>query len=171
MEFGNAGFFNLGEGKPEIPEKYPRKQGKNQKQSTHGDPGITPEVKLLTVNYEQSVLPIRGSLARRTTCEMAQKSAHTRQPTLSGAGDAQKMLGKRPVLYKTQMSDSATLFKTEFKFFVPCLRHLTNLHTLFTARMDKSETSSFLRERVTVSYCIMLYICKLLKTRPELRFL
>ena len=92
---------------------------------------------------------------------MAQKSAHTRQPTLSGAGDAQKMLGKRRVLYKTQMSDSATLFKTEFRFFVPCLRHLTHLYTLFTARMDKSETSLF---SLSESDCFLLQYAVHLQT-------
>ena len=32
-------------------------------------------------------------------------------------------------LFKTKISDFATLFKTDFRFFVPCLRHLTQHHT------------------------------------------
>ena len=34
------------------------------------------------------------------------------------------------------LSDFATLFRTEFIFFVSCLRHITPHCTLFTVRMD-----------------------------------
>ena len=33
-------------------------------------------------------------------------------------------------LFKTKIADFPTLFKTEFRFLIPCLRHLTQNHTL-----------------------------------------
>ena len=33
-------------------------------------------------------------------------------------------------LFKTKIADFPTLFKTEFRFLIPCLRHLTRNHTL-----------------------------------------
>ena len=33
-------------------------------------------------------------------------------------------------LFKTKFTDFPTLFKTEFRFLIPCLRHLTRNHTL-----------------------------------------
>ena len=33
-------------------------------------------------------------------------------------------------LFKTKIADVPTLFKTEFRFLIPCLRHLTRNHTL-----------------------------------------
>ena len=33
-------------------------------------------------------------------------------------------------LFKTKVTDFPTLFKTEFQFLIPCLRHLTRNHTL-----------------------------------------
>ena len=33
-------------------------------------------------------------------------------------------------LFKTKIADFHTLFKTEFPFLMPCLRHLTRNHTL-----------------------------------------
>ena len=37
-------------------------------------------------------------------------------------------------LLKTNIADFPTLFKTEFRFLIPCLRHLT----LFKTKFDKS---------------------------------
>ena len=37
-------------------------------------------------------------------------------------------------LFKTNIADFPTLFKTEFRFLIPCLRHLTQFKTKF----DKS---------------------------------
>ena len=33
-------------------------------------------------------------------------------------------------LFKTKIADFPTLFKTEFRFLIPCLRHLNQNHTL-----------------------------------------
>ena len=33
-------------------------------------------------------------------------------------------------LFETKIADFPTLFKTEFRFLIPCLRHLTRNHTL-----------------------------------------
>ena len=46
-------------------------------------------------------------------------------------------------LFKTQLSDFPILFETEFKIFRPYLRHLTQNHTLFKARM-KYDYNTFL---------------------------
>ena len=37
-------------------------------------------------------------------------------------------------LFKTNIADFPTLFKTEFRFLIPCLRHLTQ----FKTKIDKS---------------------------------
>ena len=46
-------------------------------------------------------------------------------------------------LFKTNVADFPTLFKTEFRFLIPCLRHLTRNHTLCKTIID-SETLSYL---------------------------
>ena len=46
-------------------------------------------------------------------------------------------------LFKTNIADFPTLFKTEFRFLIPCLRHLTRNHTLCKTIID-SETLSYL---------------------------
>ena len=46
-------------------------------------------------------------------------------------------------LFKTKISDFPTLFKTEFRFLVPCLRHLTRNHNL-RETIDNIETLSYL---------------------------
>ena len=40
-------------------------------------------------------------------------------------------------LFKTKIADFPTLFKTEFRFLIPCLRHLTRNHTLCKTIMNK----------------------------------
>ena len=44
---------------------------------------------------------------------------------------------------KTNITDFPTLFKTEFQFLIPCLRHLTRNHTLCKTIID-IETLSYL---------------------------
>ena len=39
-------------------------------------------------------------------------------------------------LFKTNIADFPTLFKTEFRFLIPCLRHLTRNHTLCKTIID-----------------------------------
>ena len=46
-------------------------------------------------------------------------------------------------LFKTNIADFPTLFKTEFRFLIPCLRHLTRNHTLCKTIID-IETLSYL---------------------------
>ena len=40
-------------------------------------------------------------------------------------------------LFKTKIADFPTLFKTEFRFLIPCLRHLTRNHTLCKTVINK----------------------------------
>ena len=46
-------------------------------------------------------------------------------------------------LFKTKIADFPTLFKTEFRFLIPCLRHLTRNYTLCKAIIN-IETLSYL---------------------------
>ena len=46
-------------------------------------------------------------------------------------------------LFKTKIADFPTLFKTEFRFLIPCLRHLTRNHTLCQTIIN-IETLSYL---------------------------
>ena len=46
-------------------------------------------------------------------------------------------------LSKTKIADFPTLFKTEFRFLIPCLRHLTRNHTLCKTIIN-IETLSYL---------------------------
>ena len=46
-------------------------------------------------------------------------------------------------LFKTNIADFPTLFKTEFRFLIPCLRHLSRNHTLCKTIID-IETLSYL---------------------------
>ena len=46
-------------------------------------------------------------------------------------------------LFKTKIADFPTLFKTEFRFLIPCLRHLTRNHTLCKTIIN-IETLSYL---------------------------
>ena len=46
-------------------------------------------------------------------------------------------------LLKTKIADFPTLFKTEFRFLIPCLRHLTRNHTLCKTIIN-IETLSYL---------------------------
>ena len=41
-------------------------------------------------------------------------------------------------LFKTKIADFPTLFKTEFRFLIPCLRHLTRNHTLCETVINKN---------------------------------
>ena len=41
-------------------------------------------------------------------------------------------------LCKTKIADFPTLFKTEFRFLIPCLRHLTRNHTLCKTMINKN---------------------------------
>ena len=41
-------------------------------------------------------------------------------------------------LCKTKIADFPTLFKTEFRFLIPCLRHLTRNHTLCKTVINKN---------------------------------
>ena len=41
-------------------------------------------------------------------------------------------------LLKTKITDFPTLFKTEFRFLIPCLRHLTRNHTLCKTIINKN---------------------------------
>ena len=45
--------------------------------------------------------------------------------------------------FKTKIADFLTLFKTEFRFLIPCLRHLTRNHTLCKTIIN-IETLSYL---------------------------
>ena len=51
-------------------------------------------------------------------------------PWLGRCGTAPHTL----TLFKTNIADFPTLFKTEFRFLIPCLRHLTQ----FKTKIDKS---------------------------------
>ena len=44
---------------------------------------------------------------------------------------------------RQKIADFPTLFKTEFRFLIPCLRHLTRNHTLCKTRIN-IESSSYL---------------------------
>ena len=41
-------------------------------------------------------------------------------------------------LFKTKIADFSTLFKTELRFLIPCLRHLTRNHTLCETVINKN---------------------------------
>ena len=41
-------------------------------------------------------------------------------------------------LFKTKIADFLTLFKTEFRFLIPCLRNLTRNHTLCKTITNKN---------------------------------
>ena len=41
-------------------------------------------------------------------------------------------------LFKTKIADFPSLFKTEFRFLIPCLRHLTRNHTLCKTIINKN---------------------------------
>ena len=41
-------------------------------------------------------------------------------------------------LFKIKIADFLTLFKTEFRFLIPCLRHLTRNHTLCKTMINKN---------------------------------
>ena len=56
-----------------------------------------------------------------------------------GAAQAPHIL----TLFKTKIADFPTLFKTEFRFLTPCLRHLTRNHTLCKTIIN-IETLSYL---------------------------
>ena len=49
-------------------------------------------------------------------------------------------------LFKTNVADFPTLFKTEFRFLIPCSRHLTRNHTLCKTIID-SQTLCYLIHR------------------------
>ena len=48
-------------------------------------------------------------------------------------------------LFKTKIADVPTLFKTEFRFLIPCLRHLTRNHTLCKTIVNKKNCCSLVR--------------------------
>ena len=48
-------------------------------------------------------------------------------------------------LFKTKIADVPTLFKTEFRFLIPCLRHLTRNHTLCKTIINKKICCSLVR--------------------------
>ena len=48
-------------------------------------------------------------------------------------------------LFKTKIADVPTLFKTEFRFLIPCLRHLTRNHTLCKTIVNKKICCSLVR--------------------------
>ena len=50
-------------------------------------------------------------------------------------------------LFKTKISDFATLFKTEFRVLIPCSRHLTRNHTLCKTIINKNFAVSSLVRR------------------------
>ena len=56
-----------------------------------------------------------------------------------------------PDLFKTKIADFPTLFRTEFRFLIPCLRHLTRNHTLCTTIVN-IETISYLIHRQSQNY-------------------
>ena len=41
-------------------------------------------------------------------------------------------------LFKTKIADFPTMFKTEFRFSIPCLGHLTRNHTLCKTIINKN---------------------------------
>ena len=53
------------------------------------------------------------------------------------------VLSRDLTLFKTKFADFPTLFKTEFRFLIPCLRHLTRNHTLCKTIIN-IETLSYL---------------------------
>ena len=52
-------------------------------------------------------------------------------------------------MFKTNIADFPTLFKTEFRFLIPCLRHLTRNHTLSYLIHWQSQQSN--EELITLS--------------------
>ena len=52
-----------------------------------------------------------------------------------------------PDLFKTKIADFPTLFRTEFRFLIPCLRHLTRNHTLCKTIINKNFAVSSLVRR------------------------
>ena len=48
-------------------------------------------------------------------------------------------------LFETKIADFPTLFKTEFRFLIPCLRHLTRNHTLCKTIVNKKICCSLVR--------------------------
>ena len=55
-------------------------------------------------------------------------------PCVGRCGPARHTL----TLCKTKIADFPTLFKTEFRFLIPCLRHLTRNHTLCKTIINKN---------------------------------
>ena len=55
-------------------------------------------------------------------------------PCVGRCGPARHTL----TLCKTKIADFPTLFKTEFRFLIPCLRHLTRNHTLCKTVINKN---------------------------------
>ena len=54
-------------------------------------------------------------------------------------------------LFKTKIADFPTLSKTEFRFLIPCLRHLTRNHTLCKTIIN-IETLSYLIHSQSQNY-------------------
>ena len=80
-------------------------------------------------------------------CGSATPGGYSIYPWVGRCGAAPHIL----TLFKTNISDFPTLFKTEFRFLIPCLRHLINIRArknfvvyhprkdiLFRAKIDKS---------------------------------
>ena len=80
-------------------------------------------------------------------CGSATPGGYSIYPWVGRCGAAPHIL----TLFKTNISDFPTLFKTEFRFLIPCLRHLINIRArknfvvyhprkdiLFKAKIDKS---------------------------------
>ena len=64
---------------------------------------------------------------------------HSIYPRVGRCGPAPHTL----TLFKTKIADFPTLFKTEFRFLIPCLRHLTRNYTLCKTIIN-IETLSYL---------------------------
>ena len=53
--------------------------------------------------------------------------------------------------FKTKIADFPTLFKTEFRFLIPCLRHLTRNHVLCKTIICKYRNSSFSNDPLVIT--------------------
>ena len=76
-------------------------------------------------------------------------------------------------LFKTKIADFPTLFKTEFRFLIPCLRHLTRNHTLCKTIINKNFAVVYFVEHTQRLFIVQEKIhClrqKLIKSMPWLR--
>ena len=84
-------------------------------------------------------LGLKNGFCRKQRTLRSRGGGYSIYPWVGRCGTAPHTL----TLFKTNIADFPTLFKTEFRFLIPCLRHLTRNHTLCKTIIN-IETLSYL---------------------------